>query len=84
MLRFSYCLLVCLLAGCGSAPKDQLVPLEQVPENVIAAARKALPDVTFDQALQRSDGRYEVRGKDKQGKVRDIDLSATGEILEIE
>ena len=84
MLRYSYILLVCLAAGCGSAAKDELVPLEKVPENVMSAAKKTLPDVTFDQALKRSDGRYEVRGKDKTGKVRDVDISATGEILEVE
>jgi len=84
MHRYFAGVLALFLAGCGSAAKDQLVPLEQVPEPVMEAARQSLPEVTFDQALQRSDGRYEVRGKDKTGKVRDVDISANGEVLEIE
>jgi len=84
MRGFSFSVLLCLLVGCGSAARDELVPLEEVPENIMDAARQTLPDVTFDQALRRSDGRYEVRGKDNRGKVRDIDISDSGEILEVE
>jgi len=73
-----------LAGGCGSDPTDQLIPLEQVPEDMLKVAREKLPEVKFDQALKRKDGSVEVRGKDGRGKVRDIDFSASGEILEIE
>lgn len=76
--------LMCLAGGCSAAAKDELVPLDSVPASVMDIAKEKLPDVTFDQALKRSDGSFEIRGKDKKGKVRDIDLKANGEILEIE
>jgi hypothetical protein len=33
---------------------------------------------------KRADGRYEVRGRDKKGKVRDVEFSADGKLLEVE
>jgi hypothetical protein len=84
MRRFSLSLCVCLAAGCSSAAEDELIPLEKVPETFVNTAKQTLPEVTFDQALKRSDGSYEVRGKDKTGKVRDVEFSATGEIIEVE
>ena len=84
MRRLWWGLAICLSTGCGRGAKDQLIALDQVPEAMMTVAKEKLPEVTFDQALKRADGTYEVRGKDKQGKVRDIDFSANGEILEIE
>jgi len=45
---------------------------------------KQLPDVKFEQAIKRTDGTYEVRGRDKAGRVRDVELSATGEVIAVE
>jgi uncharacterized membrane protein YkoI len=50
-------------------------------------ARKELPGYTFDTAYKmKIDGKdaYEVRGKDKRGKVREVEVSAAGEVLAIE
>jgi hypothetical protein len=77
-------LLAAVLTGCESAPRDALVSPEEVPENILAAAREKLPGVSFDQALKRGDGRYEVRGKDSRGKVFTVDVSESGEVLEVE
>ena len=71
-------------AGCGARPAEKLVPLETVPAKVLETAREKLPDVEFHQALKRDADRYEVRGTDKRGKVRNINLTAAGEVLEIE
>ena len=84
MRRFLFGILLCIVAGCGDSKKDQLIMLDQVPQTMMQVAKEKLPDVEFDQGLKRADGTFEVRGKDKQGKVRDIDFSANGEILEIE
>ena len=84
MRRLFLCAVLCVAGGCGGGPADQLIPLEQVPEDMLKVAREKLPEVKFDQALKRKDGSVEVRGKDPRGKVRDIDFSASGEILEIE
>ena len=74
--------------GCESEPKsDAIVPIEQVPANVMESARKQLPGYTFDTAFKmKIDGKdaYEVRGKDKKGKGREVEVSATGEVLGIE
>ena len=50
-------------------------------------ARQQLPGFTFDTVYKmKIDGKdaYEVRGKDKRGKVREVEVSADGEILAIE
>ena len=74
--------------GCGGEPKsDQIVPIEEVPPKVTEAARKTLPGYAFDTIYKmKIDGKdaYEVRGKDKRGKVREVEVSATGEVLGIE
>ena len=75
--------------GCASSPpeSDDIVPIDQVPANVMEVARKQLPGYTFDTAYKlKIDGKdaYEVKGKDKRGKVREVEVSATGEVLAIE
>jgi hypothetical protein len=75
--------------GCSSnpPPSDEIVPIDQVPSSVMEVARKQLPGYTLDTAYKmKIDGKdaYEVRGKDKRGKVREVEVSATGEVLAIE
>jgi len=70
--------------GCGQAPKAQMVPLEDVPEKLMTVAREKLPEVNFEQAVKRPDGVYEIGGKDSRGKIREIELTEDGEIVEIE
>jgi hypothetical protein len=47
-------------------------------------SQEKLPDVKFERAVKRADGSYEISGKDKKGKVRDVELTATGEVTEVE
>lgn len=75
---------VLCLAGCSGGSRDVPIPPDEVPEALMVIAKEKLPDVKFEQALKRADGSYEIRGKDKRGKVRDIDLTASGEVIEIE
>jgi hypothetical protein len=75
--------------GCGSAPpkSDPVVPIEQVPAKVMDVARKELPGFTFDAVYKtKIEGKdaYEVRGKDKRGKVREVEVSADGEVIAVE
>jgi hypothetical protein len=84
MRCFSLCVLASIVMGCGGESSGELVPLEKVPPAMVQTAREKLPDVHFENAVKRSDGSYEVRGKDKQGKVRDVEFSASGEVTEIE
>src|SRR4051794_21851502 len=84
-----------LLAGCGErdAPPDtarQVVGVAEVPAGVLAAARKALPGVKFEDAWKNVDVKsrslhsYEVRGRDARGKVREVRVSPEGAVLETE
>jgi hypothetical protein len=75
---------LCLIIGCGSTKKNEAISIDQVPENLLAIAQEKLPDVKFDQAVKKENGILEVRGKDKKGKVRDVEFSPSGEIVEIE
>jgi hypothetical protein len=80
--------LLLLASGCGGPPQsDEVVPVDKVPAPVMEAARKQLPGFTFDTVYRmKVDGKdaYEVRGKDRRGKVREVEVSADGEVLAIE
>jgi len=81
--------LLLLAGGCGTdTSRDQPLSLEQVPANIMKAAEAerthSIPDVKFESAARHADGGYEVRGKDKKGKVRDVELDANGKVIEIE
>ena len=43
-----------------------------------------LPGVTFDSAWREANGSFEVRGKDKSGKVREIDIKPDGTVEEVQ
>ncbi len=85
-MRATILLLVLTLGtGCGeSAGGKEVIPLDQVPENVMKVAKEKLPDVTFDKAWRKKNGEFEVSGKDKKGKVREIDMKPDGTVTEIE
>jgi hypothetical protein len=82
------------LTGCESElpPGNvrQTIELGTLPPVVSKAAAKALPQVKFEDAWKNVDREskalhsYEVRGRDKNGKVREVRVSATGEVLEME
>jgi len=77
-----------LTLGCAGKPQsDPIVPLDQVPAVVMKAARRELPGYTFETAYKmRVEGKdaYEVRGKNRQGKTREVEVSATGDVLAVE
>jgi hypothetical protein len=50
----------------------------------IEAARKSFPDVKFHSASRRANGVYEISGKNKMGKIHDVEVTADGEIVAIE
>ena len=68
--------------------KDRLnavmVSLKEVPEPLVKKAQETLPEVKFDHARKLSNGNYEIRGKAKNGKVREVEVNSTGEVVEIE
>ena len=72
--------------GCGEKKIERKEPigLDQVPANVMKVAKEKLPDVKFDHALRKPNGDFEVRGKNKAGKIREIDIKPDGTVIEIE
>jgi hypothetical protein len=83
------------LSGCGDhdLPPEmtkQAVKFDDVPEIVRSAATKAIPGVNLNEAwknLERGGQvhSYEIRGKNSaDGKTREVRVSLTGEILEME
>ena len=56
-------------------------------DRLLGAAKKALPEIKFEEAWQNldRDGKltsYEVRGRASSGKIREVRVSTSGEILE--
>jgi len=82
------CLLAGLVTGCSEAlEKTEMVPIDKVPESVMAVAKEKLPGVEFDTAWIEKEGNetfYEVRGKSADGKTRDIKVSPEGKVMEID
>ena len=78
--------LVLSAVGCGEAkkapPKTMLI--SDVPAAFMETARKELPDVDFDEVWVKKDGTLEIRGKAKNGKVREIEIRPDGTVEEIE
>ncbi len=84
-----------LFPGCGehdlpSGITKQAVKIDDVPETVRGAANKAIPGVDLNEAWKNLDKEgklhsFEIRGKNKSdGKIREVRVSLTGEILESE
>jgi hypothetical protein len=73
------------VVGCsGQQKKKEPLPLDQVPEAVMKVAKEKLPNVTFQRAFKEPNGDFELIGKDKKGKTREIDVSPSGEVTQIE
>ena len=85
-----------LFAGCGGerpeaggrVPDDRVIELSKVPEGVMKVARQTWPGVEYEEAWLGEAGggevTYEVRGKDEQGKTREVKVSASGRVIEKE
>ena len=85
MRLFFLGLVVLLLTGCGESHSESAnVPLDQVPEPAMEVAKDKLPGVTFEQAWKTRSGNFEVRGKTKEGKVRDIQVAHDDKVIEID
>ena len=80
-------LLAVVVCGCGESlgeGKKQVVPMDQVPPAVMKAAKDKMPDIKFDSVLKTSKGLYEVRGKASNGKIREVEVNESGEVVAVE
>jgi len=88
-MRYAIFLPVLLLAGCGAKPEtpNAFVPIGEIEPNLVKVAEKALPNVKFENARKIKVGgedAYEIRGKMPNGKIREVEVSAAGKVIEIE
>ena len=58
--------------------------IDEVPRELLDVARTKLPDVEFDTAWRKSNGTYEIRGRAKNGKIREVDIRPDGTVEEVE
>ena len=75
-------------SGCGEKPETiETVSLEKLPPGALKTAEKTLPGVKFELARKiKIDGKpaYEIRGKNKEGKIREVEVDEQGKVLEVE
>jgi hypothetical protein len=89
-MRFCLTLLVLAMAvGCGakSPATNNFVPLAEVAPELVKVAEKTLPNVKFDSARKikvNGEDVFEIRGKMPNGKIREVEVSAAGRVVEIE
>jgi hypothetical protein len=86
MIRMTWFMVMMLLVGCngaGEGPKVQ-VKLEEVPSAAMKTAKEKLPGMNFSEAFLKKDGTYEIRGKTKTGKVREVEVKADGTFVDLE
>ena len=84
--NFASIVLLSILIGCGSigeGPKVQ-VKMEEIPPPALKTAQDKLPGMVFTEAFLKKDGTYEVRGKTKTGKVREVEVKADGTFVDLE
>jgi hypothetical protein len=84
----SLAIVLLMVCGCGeSVERMEPVPLDKLPPGSMESAAKAVPGVKFDRARKiKLNGQdvFEIIGKDKRGKVREVEVSTSGKVLAIE
>jgi hypothetical protein len=84
-----------LPCGCGAGDGDgddvaeqkEPIPIEQVPPAVLATAKRREPELTwFAAAKDKYQGKdsIEIRGKAKNGKIKELEIAPDGTFLGID
>lgn len=74
-----------ITVGCSEAKREIVtIRLEDVPPELMAIAKEKLPGVSFDTAFKKASGTIEIRGKAKNGKIREVDIRPDGTVEEVE
>lgn len=88
-MRWALLLVTLVVCGCGSssAPKNEFVPVADIAPELKQVAEKTLPNVKFDSARKikvHGEDVFEIRGKMPNGKIREVEVSASGKVVEVE
>lgn len=77
---------VAVAVGCSGQPASppEELSIADVPPSLMEVARKALPGVEFDRVYRKPSGTLEIRGKAKNGKIREVEVRPDGTVEEIE
>ncbi len=78
-------LAVLVIGGCQKVENFESrasLPIAQVPANDLKVAQSKFPDVKFDTAWKLNNGAIEMRGKNKTGKIHEVELSPAGNVVE--
>ncbi|MFO0938354.1 MAG: hypothetical protein U0798_17760 [Gemmataceae bacterium] len=71
--------------GCGEKKEQKTaMELKDVPAEILKVAQEKLPGVKFDAAFKEANGNFELRGKEKSGKTREIDIRPDGKVAELQ
>ena len=71
--------------GCADSEAGRVVvPFDQLPPPLLKVAKDKLPDVRFNEVWRKPNGVYEIRGKNRQGKIREVEVNAKGEVVDVE
>jgi hypothetical protein len=82
-----------IAAGCedeGPPPAGRRkVAVKDLPATILGAAKKELPGINFEEAWENLDRdrklqSYEIKGRAKNGKIREVRVGLDGKILESE
>ena len=83
-----YAAILLLLAGCAAKEAETtVVPMADVAPELVAVAQKTLPNVKFSSARKiqvNGEDVYEVRGTMPNGKIREVEVSVSGRVIEVE
>lgn len=88
MRRLFSLFVLSIAMGCGSEKPaaSQWMPIAEVAE-LVKVAQEKLPNVKFESARKikvKGEDVYEIRGKQPNGKVREVEVSDAGQVLEVE
>lgn len=72
--------------GCGAAQPTATTTMriDEVPPAFMETARRELPGVDFNEVWVKKDGTLEIRGRAKNGKVREVEIRPDGSVEEVE
>ena len=86
-MRWLCSLLIALLAGCGRTPpppEDVSVTRQQIPPAAVRAVQAKFPAFQFGPSYRLENGTYQIRVIGKQGQTHEVEVTAAGQLIEIE